>query len=1090
MENGQPSNVQLPISNFQFDAVIFDLDGVITGTASVHSAAWKQMFDEFLQAYAEKTGEPFREFTHTDDYLPYVDGKPRYKGVASFLESRGIDLHYGDPSDPPDQETVCGLGNRKNQLFNEMIAQGNVEVFSTTVDFIKELQEKGIKVGVASSSKNAKAVLDAGGLTDLFETRVDGVVSAELNLKGKPEADIFTTACDNLGVHYDRAVIVEDAVSGVQAGLNGNFGLVLGVARENNELELKLNGADIVVSDMGEISVDSIEEWFSKGLDEDMWSLSYHDYSRENEGTREALCTVGNGYFGTRGVLEESEANDTNYPGTYIAGIYNRLESEVAGRTVVNEDFVNCPNWLSITFKIGTSPPKLGGSEGGLGNGEWLDLNEAEIINFTRRLDFRNGVLHRKVVVRDAAGRETSIESSRLASMAQPHLAALRYTITPLSYSERITIRSGLNGRVINAGVERYRRLSSKHLEPIAEGAKDKISYIVVQTNQSRIQIAEAAKLLVSANHERVDPEVTHEKTPGAVYSTFELEAKKGSPICVDKVVAIYTSIDKDIENPLEAAQKALQNINSFDEVQQASAVAWADIWEKIDIQITGDRRAQKLLRFNQYHCMITASPHNANLDVGIPARGLHGEAYRGHIFWDELFILPFYSLHFPDTVRAVLLYRYRRLDRAREYAKEHGYEGAMFPWQSGSDGREETPMLHLNPMSGEWGPDHSSLQRHVSLAVVHNIWQYVWISDDIEFLETYGAEMFLEICRFWASKASYNEKTGRYEIDKVMGPDEYHEKYPDSEAGGLKDNSYTNIMVAWAFNRAFEILDSLNERAREKLVETINLTEDELRRWRDISKKIHIPLSADGILEQFDGYFELKELDWEGYRDRYEDVGRMDRILKAEGKSPDEYKVSKQADALMTVYNLDSGEVAELLDEAGYFVHDDFLRRNFDYYLKRTSHGSTLSKMVHSYLANLVGDRGLGWQMYVEALQSDYADIQGGTTKEGIHTGVMAGAAALALKSYAGLNVNGEQVEIAPCLPAAWREVRFNIGFRGDRYYFVVTPESVEVKVDSARQETVDVFVRGRKMTLAPPRGAEVPALREQSPFGAGSSP
>ncbi len=1058
-----------------FDAVIFDLDGVITRTASVHSASWKQMFDGFLQAYAEKTpvlngvlslskgvaerGEPFREFTHTDDYLPYVDGKPRYKGVASFLESRGIELPYGDPADSPDQETVCGLGNRKNQIFNEMIAQGNVEVFSTTVDFIRELKEKDIRVGLASSSKNAKTILDAAGLADLFETRVDGVVSAELNLKGKPEADIFTTACDNLGVHYDRAVVVEDAVSGVQAGSSGGFGLVLGIAREDNELELKLNGADIVVKDMGEIDFNSIEEWFSQGLDDDAWSLSYYDYSKEKEGTREALCTVGNGYFGTRGALEESSANDTSYPGAYIAGVYNRLESEVAGRTVVNEDFVNCPNWLSITFRIG--------------NGDWLDLNKAEVISFTRRLDLHTGVLHRKVVVRDAAGgsprcRETLIESSRLASMAQPHLAALRYKITPLNYSERITIRSGLNGRIINAGVERYRRLSSKHLEPIAEGGNDKTSYIVVQTNQSGVQIAEAAKLSISASNDRVDPVVTVEKRPGAVYSIFNLVAERDSPICVDKVVAIYTSNDKDIGNPLGAAQKALQDVDDFDEAQQASAAAWADIWEKIDIQITGDRRAQKLLRFNQYHCMITASPHNVNHDAGIPARGLHGEAYRGHIFWDELFILPFYNLHFPDTVKSVLLYRYRRLDRAREYAKEHGYQGAMFPWQSGSDGREETQVLHLNPMSGEWGPDSSSLQRHVSLAIAYNIWQYVWISGDTEFLETYGAEMFLEICRFWASKASYDEKMGRYEIGKVMGPDEYHEKHPDSEAGGLKDNSYTNIMVVWAFNRAFEILDSLNERAREKLAEKINLTEGELETWGDISKKINIPLSDDGILEQFDGYFELKELDWEGYRDRYEDIGRMDRILRAEGKSPDSYKVAKQADALMTFYNLDSGEVAKLLGEAGYLVHDGFLRRNFDYYLKRTSHGSTLSKMVHSYLANSVGDRELGWQLYMDALKSDYVDIQGGTTKEGIHTGVMAGTAVLALKAYAGLNLDGRLVRIDPCLPAAWREVRFNIGFRSDRYYFVVTPESVEVKVDSIREETVDVFVRGRRITLA----------------------
>jgi beta-phosphoglucomutase family hydrolase len=1041
------------MSEYSF-AVIFDLDGVITRTASVHSAAWKQMFDEFLKTHAEKTGEPFREFTHTYDYLPYVDGKPRYKGVASFLESRGIGLPYGDPADIPGRETVCGLGNRKNELFNEMIARGDVEVFSTTVDFIEDLRDKDIRVGVASSSKNCRAILDAVGLLDLFDTRVDGIVSAELELKGKPEPDIFTTACDNLGVHYDRAVIVEDAVSGVQAGLRGNFGLVLGIARENNELELKLNGADIVVKDMGEIDIDDVEEWFSKGLGKDQWSLSYFSYSRE-EGTRETLCTVGNGYFGTRGALEESDANDTNYPGTYIAGVYNRLESKVAGRTIVNEDFVNCPNWLPITFKIG--------------NDEWLDVNEVEIISFTRRLDFRNGVLYRRMVVKDAARRETLIESSRLASMAQPHLAALKYRITPLNYSEPISIRSGLNGRIINAGVERYRQLSSRHLEPMVEGGRGNTSYIVLQTNQSRIQIAEAAKVLVSVNSERVSPKVTLAKKAGAVYSTFDLKAEKDCPICVDKVVAIYTSNDKDIENPLEAAQTALQNVNSFEKVLQASATAWADIWKEIDIQIEGDRLAQKLIRLHLYHLLVTASPHNVDIDAGIPARGLHGEAYRGHIFWDELFILPFYNLHFPDTAKSGLLYRCRRLDRARAYAKEYGYEGAMFPWQSGSDGREETQVIHLNPISGEWGADYSSLQRHVSLAIAYDIWHYFWSTNDSEFLETYGAEMFLEICRFWASKAGYNEKTGRYEIDRVMGPDEYHEKYPGSETGGLRDNSYTNIMAVWAFNRAFKILDVLSERGRKKLAEEIDLTEEELERWKDISKKIHISLSDDGVLEQYDGYFDLKELDWDGYKEKCGDISRMDRILKAEGRSPDEYKVAKQADALMTFYNLDSDEVTKILNDAGYSTRDDLLRASFDYYLKRTSHGSSLSRLVHSYLANLVGDRELGWQLYLEALKSDYMDIQGGTTKEGIHAGVMAGTVILALKAYAGLDVSGEQVRVDPCLPAAWRKVAFSIGFRGDRYHFVVTPESVRVKVDSARKKTTDTLVRDRKVTVVP---------------------
>lgn len=249
----------------RFEAVIFDLDGVITKTALVHASAWKRMFDQYMRSRSERFGEPFREFTHTGDYLPYVDGKPRYKGVSSFLESRGIHIPAGDPGDDPDKETVCGLGNQKNILFNQVLEEEGVEVYESTVEFIHMLKQAGVRIGVASSSRNCKSVLERAGLIDLFETRVDGVVSYEIGLKGKPEPDIFTTACDNLGASYHRSVVVEDAVSGVQAGRKGNFGLVLGVAREENEKELLAGGADIVVRDLGEIDLNRINDWFTTG---------------------------------------------------------------------------------------------------------------------------------------------------------------------------------------------------------------------------------------------------------------------------------------------------------------------------------------------------------------------------------------------------------------------------------------------------------------------------------------------------------------------------------------------------------------------------------------------------------------------------------------------------------------------------------------------------------------------------------------------------------------------------------------------------------------------------------------------------------
>jgi trehalose-phosphatase len=256
--------VRKSVDGLAFEAVIFDLDGVITNTASVHALAWKETFDTYLHMRENRDGEMFREFTHENDYLPFVDGKPRYQGVKSFLKSRGIELPFGKSQDPPDKETICGIGNRKNEMFREVLTRKGAEVFESTVELIRALRKRGVCAGVASSSKNCQQVLKITGLEELFQTRVDGVVSAQLGLKGKPEGDIFISAAHNLGVTVAKSVVVEDATSGVQAGRNGGFGLVLGIARENNSDELFENGADIVVNDLSEIGIEQIDQWFTK----------------------------------------------------------------------------------------------------------------------------------------------------------------------------------------------------------------------------------------------------------------------------------------------------------------------------------------------------------------------------------------------------------------------------------------------------------------------------------------------------------------------------------------------------------------------------------------------------------------------------------------------------------------------------------------------------------------------------------------------------------------------------------------------------------------------------------------------------------
>jgi beta-phosphoglucomutase family hydrolase len=245
--------------NSEFDAVIFDMDGVITDTASVHAAAWKQTFDTYLRSREQVVRLPFREFTPAD-YLAYVDGRPRYKGVQAFLNSRGINLDFGSSGDGPGRETVCGLGNLKNSLFNRLLEDG-VKVFDSSIALVKNLRRNGIKVGLATSSRNGTAILSATRTTNLFDTVVDGIVSERLGLKGKPEPDIFAAASDNMRVPYGRAVVVEDAVTGVRAGAAGGFALVIGVARSGNSGELYEHGADVVVEDLAEAGIEQIDRW-------------------------------------------------------------------------------------------------------------------------------------------------------------------------------------------------------------------------------------------------------------------------------------------------------------------------------------------------------------------------------------------------------------------------------------------------------------------------------------------------------------------------------------------------------------------------------------------------------------------------------------------------------------------------------------------------------------------------------------------------------------------------------------------------------------------------------------------------------------
>lgn len=1302
------------ISRSLFEACIFDLDGVVTTTARLHAEAWKELFDTFLQENAP-TGE-YTPFDIQDDYLNYVDGKPRYQGVKSFLDSRGIELPFGNIDDDPGLKTVCGLGNRKNEIFVKRIQDQGVDVYDTSMDLLLMLRSRGFKTAVVSSSKNCLTVLDAANIGQFFDVKVDGIDIEYLDLKGKPEPDAFWEAARQLDVDPSRCILVEDAISGVQAGREGGFGLVIGINRGDVARQLEQAGADLVLSDLGELKLDDelvnlphglvyfeeirqefddkrvavfldydgtltpivsrpedarlsrdmrdalkeltqkctvsiisgrglddarelvdvpglyfagshgfeikgpnnvhmeLEEaremipvldeseqalrkeleaipgsqverkkyslavhyrnvpWESvaevenivdrviarfgglrKGFgkkvfeirpdilwdkgqavlwllnkleldhdgvipiyigddvtDEDAfeafakkgitlivgdesrftrakyrlesvdevkdflfmlqvylrnwrtWSLVYAEYIPEEEGLREALCTLGNGYFATRGAWPESRADAIHYPGTYLAGGYNRLQSEISGRIIENEDLVNMPNWLCLNFR---HPGEA-----------WFNPDDGEILNYRQELDIKNGILYRTVHFRDRAGRETRVFHRRMVCMHRMHLAALELSVVPVNWSGEIEIQTGLDGQVTNSGVKRYQALNNQHLEPVFTSQVDeKTIGLHVRTKQSNICVAQAARTEIFKEGKPLRVERECIQKPGYIAQKFRVQLTQGKGLDMEKVVSMYTSRDQAISEPyLEASDSALK-CRRFSPLLQQHTIAWKQLWRRFSVEVelnvndsSGSTESgydpfhfvQRSLHLYCFHLLQSASMHSLDIDVGIPARGWHGEGYRGHVFWDELIIFPYLNYRAPQITQTLLMYRYRRLNQARRLACEIRCKGALYPWQSGSNGREETQQMHLNPESGRWLPDNSHLQRHVNVAIVYNIWQYCQISGDFEFLAFYGAEMILEITRFLASITIYNEEDDRFEIHGVMGPDEYHEAYPDAERPGLNNNAYTNIMVVFVMNRALELSEILSRQEWLQLCEKLDIQKAEISRWRDISRKMKLVFHGDGIISQFEGYDQLQEFDWEGYKEKYGDIRRLDRILEAEGDSCNRYKASKQADVLMLFYLFSAEHLQKLFAQIGYTLESDTIPKNIDYYLKRTSNGSSLSYVVHSWVATR-RDRKHSWELFEEALKTDICDIQGGTTAEGIHLGAMSGSVDMVQRGYTGLEARGDLLRLNPAFPVELKRVNFHIRYRGHWLDLDIDAKRVRIEALQSGARAIKIQVK-----------------------------
>ncbi|WP_445155510.1 glycosyl hydrolase family 65 protein [Arthrobacter sp. Hor0625] len=910
--------------------------------------------------------------------------------------------------------------------------------FPGTVSLLERLKAGRVPVLLATPVPGAAALLDSAGLTGFFDEVVDGDWAAAQT--GEPAAgrrpDPALEAVRRLDIRPARALAIVAEPAGAAAGRRAGFGLIVGIDRAGRRAELEAAGADVVVEDVSELDIGLVISH--------PWLLVYEGFDPAHEGHREALTTLGNGYMATRGAAPEHRGGGINYPGSYLAGVYNRLASVVQGELTVDEHMVNIPNWLHLDLRVGDGP---WWSEGGL-----------TLRSERRTLDLKRALLTREAVLEDDAGRRLRVVQRRLVSMAEPHLAALETVLTADGWSGRVSVRSGCDTEVTNTNVPEDAQLSTRHLagvevseESAGRGAVG--LRVQAQTSQSRVGIALALRTEVSGP---ANP--AFERLGGLYAHRFEVPAADGVPVTVTKTVGVASSRDHAVSSPLTGAEAVLARSGSFEALLAEHERAWSLLLAPFIIESDAPSQAQLILNLHVFHLLQTLTTHTAELDAGVPARGLHGEGYRGHVFWDELFVLPVLNSRLPSLARELIDYRWRRLGTARDAARRAGLRGALFPWQSGSDGTEQTPTLLYNKLSGHWMPDYSHRQRHVGLAVAYNAWQYFEATQDRGWLTQHGAELIVDVARLFASLADYDPLDDRFHLRGVMGPDEYHTGPPDNPGGGLDDNAYTNIMAAWVFDQAEWIMRSVRGFDMEDLRARLGVSAGEIAAWARLSRRMFVPFHGDGIISQFAGYEALRELDWDHYRRSYRNIERLDLILEAEGDSTNHYRLAKQADVLMLFYVLGEDQLAGFLARLGYPVTAGQLAATVDYYLARTAHGSTLSRVAHaSVLVQYDPER--AWATFRWALDADLDDTQGGTTSSGIHLGAMAGTIDVVQRSFAGLRITRDALDFTPRLPAELRRVAFQVRYRDQ--LLAVDLETDRLVVSAAPGDAAPVLVR-----------------------------
>ncbi|TVP62152.1 MAG: beta-phosphoglucomutase [Nodularia sp. (in: Bacteria)] len=722
------------------------------------------------------------------------------------------------------------------------------------------------------------------------------------------------------------------------------------------------------------------------------WILIETHFDPEQLHSRETVFTIGNGYLGTRGSFEEGYVRAL--PATFIHGVYDDVP-------VVYTELANCPDWLPLVLSI---------------DGDKFRLDQGEILRYDRQLDLRQGLLCRSLRWRSPNGKTVDIHLERFASLADQHVLGQRCQVTPVDFDGIIEIQASINGYPENQGFN--------HWEAIDQGKTEQGIWLHSRTRGSRIDIGMAARIVISGGTEAA----LHVHTaPGYPTLTATFFATSQQTVTVEKVVTVFTS--REISQPVLAAQEKLSHLPDYITLLQANAQAWNEVWHYSDIVIEGDSKAAFAVRYNLFQLLIAAPQHDDK--VSIPAKTLSGFGYRGHIFWDtEIFILPFFTFTQPALARNLLSYRYHTLNGARRKASHYGYKGAMYAWESAVTGDEVTPRWSLpSDFYGEdiriWCRDH---EIHISSDISYAVWYYWQATGDDEWMQKCGAEIILDTAVFWHSRVEFNPEQDRYEIRGVIGADEYHEF--------VHNNTFTNRIVQWHLEKTLIVDDWLHqsfpERAKE-LEDKLQLTAEIKTHWQDMVDKLWIPYDAEtGLIEQFEGFFQLENINWNDYEPRTQS---MQGILGIE--KTNKLQVLKQPDVLMLLY---------LMRELGDFPYNQkSLQANWDYYAPRTdiTYGSSLGPAIHAILASDLGKSAEAYERFMQAAMVDLEDVRGNAA-DGIHGANAGGIWQAVVFGFGGIKLRDSRPVANPHLPKGWTRLKFKLHWRGQWHEFDLRPKQI----------------------------------------------